>query len=301
MNTVTRGLVVPVLDWVRGRGFRCEHVFDGALFDEAALRADVRRIPWADYVRFYERLADEVGGADALSELLGGINTPAVDWILRAAGGPRPMYQLWTHLGPLLWGVLDVRIQDLPDGALQVSFRVPADAAPGTCFFQGTTGVIAAMTRRLGQPTARVQLVHLGSHEAVWTVELPAGPVNPVESAPVSWALFEEMSRLTTERSDTLRELERVREQAVSAASAPSTVPEQRIREVTAGWVLTRAQAEVLNGVVRGLSNKEIANELGKAEATVEVHVTRILRKSGASGRTGLVSRFWTWPQVLAS
>ncbi|MFN7145599.1 MAG: response regulator transcription factor, partial [Myxococcota bacterium] len=58
------------------------------------------------------------------------------------------------------------------------------------------------------------------------------------------------------------------------------------------------AQSQVLRGVVRGLSNKEIASELGNAEATVEVHVTRLLRKAGAGGRTALVTRFWGGPRT---
>lgn len=297
MKTVARGLVLPVLDWVRGNGFRCERAFEGAPFAEEALRTDLRRISWTEYVRFYERLADEVGGPDALSDLLARMETPAVDWILHAAGAARPMYQLWGHLGPLLWGVLVVEIQDLPDGALRVRLHTPPDAAPGTCFFQATTGMIAAMPRRLGQPPARVQLVHLGSHEAVWTVVLPSGPA--ADGPPVSWAFFEELGRLHEDLGKAMIEMRRAAAPVDAARAAPPPATDlprdERLERVTADWKLTRAQAEVLSRVVRGLSNKEIAAELGKAEATVEVHVTRILRKSGVAGRTALVSRFWTW------
>jgi DNA-binding NarL/FixJ family response regulator len=50
---------------------------------------------------------------------------------------------------------------------------------------------------------------------------------------------------------------------------------------------------EVLELVARGKTNKEIAAVLGRSEGTVEVHVTNLLRKYGASNRAGLVAMFW--------
>jgi DNA-binding NarL/FixJ family response regulator len=44
---------------------------------------------------------------------------------------------------------------------------------------------------------------------------------------------------------------------------------------------------------VQGLSNKEIAQRLDCAENTVELHVTQLLRKAGASSRTKVVAQFW--------
>lgn len=55
-------------------------------------------------------------------------------------------------------------------------------------------------------------------------------------------------------------------------------------------WRLTPRQSEVLAGALSGLTNKEIAAKLGCAEATVEVHMTALFRKSGATTRSGLVS-----------
>lgn len=53
---------------------------------------------------------------------------------------------------------------------------------------------------------------------------------------------------------------------------------------------LTPRQREVLNLVVEGLSNKEIAEQLTLAEATVKVHVTAILRAYGVNNRTKAIS-----------
>jgi len=73
-----------------------------------------------------------------------------------------------------------------------------------------------------------------------------------------------------------------------AAGAAPATSPDEqdvaeRIRE------LTPQQFRVLQMLATGLLNKQIAFELGVAEATVKAHMSAILRKLGASNRTQAV------------
>ncbi|TGX56328.1 response regulator transcription factor [Sphingomonas gei] len=49
---------------------------------------------------------------------------------------------------------------------------------------------------------------------------------------------------------------------------------------------LTPTQMEVLRCVHSGLLNKQIAYELGIAEATVKVHMTAVMRKLNVRNRT---------------
>jgi DNA-binding NarL/FixJ family response regulator len=49
---------------------------------------------------------------------------------------------------------------------------------------------------------------------------------------------------------------------------------------------LTPTQMEVLKCVRSGLLNKQIAHELGIAEATVKVHMTAVMRKLNVRNRT---------------
>jgi PAS domain-containing protein/DNA-binding CsgD family transcriptional regulator len=56
-------------------------------------------------------------------------------------------------------------------------------------------------------------------------------------------------------------------------------------------WNLTVAETRVLELVLRGLSNHQIAQQLGCSPRTAEAHVGRILRKSGHSSRLTLVAR----------
>lgn len=49
---------------------------------------------------------------------------------------------------------------------------------------------------------------------------------------------------------------------------------------------LTPTQLRVLRGVHNGLPNKQIAFELGIAEATVKAHMTALMRKLNVRNRT---------------
>jgi DNA-binding NarL/FixJ family response regulator len=55
----------------------------------------------------------------------------------------------------------------------------------------------------------------------------------------------------------------------------------------SASWLplLTQREQDVLKGVARGLSNKEIARELNLAEVTVKLHLRGVFRKTGARSR----------------
>jgi len=52
---------------------------------------------------------------------------------------------------------------------------------------------------------------------------------------------------------------------------------------------LTSKQEEVFNLLRQGQTNKLIARKLGMSEATVKVHVRRIIRRFGVTNRTQAV------------
>lgn len=56
-------------------------------------------------------------------------------------------------------------------------------------------------------------------------------------------------------------------------------------------YALTPREAQVLGQLARGASNKEIANALGCAERTVEVHVSSVLRKLDVDTRAACMAR----------
>ncbi len=65
----------------------------------------------------------------------------------------------------------------------------------------------------------------------------------------------------------------------------PGVVAERLAGRMT-GSDLTARELEVLERIVRGMSNKEIASALGISEATVKSHINNVLSKLDASDRT---------------
>jgi len=65
-----------------------------------------------------------------------------------------------------------------------------------------------------------------------------------------------------------------------------SAQAEQSVRLQAHG--LSRQQQHIVEAIVAGCSNKEIAKELSISERTVKYHLTRIFSKFGVSGRTEL-------------
>jgi DNA-binding CsgD family transcriptional regulator len=59
-------------------------------------------------------------------------------------------------------------------------------------------------------------------------------------------------------------------------------------------WSLTPRQTEVLERVLRGDSNKEIAAELGLSTRAIELHITRLFEKLGVTGRAALAGRIFS-------
>jgi len=79
-----------------------------------------------------------------------------------------------------------------------------------------------------------------------------------------------------------------------AVAAGESYLPDQvaeRIEQRASRPALSERELEVLRLVARGLANKQIAAEIGLAEITVKVHVSRLLKKLKAPDRTRAVTR----------
>jgi DNA-binding NarL/FixJ family response regulator len=65
--------------------------------------------------------------------------------------------------------------------------------------------------------------------------------------------------------------------------------PIDMVRGDDCSKVLSPREREVARLVAGGLSNKEVARELGLSEGTVKIHLHHILQKLGAKTRYGLI------------
>jgi DNA-binding CsgD family transcriptional regulator len=64
-----------------------------------------------------------------------------------------------------------------------------------------------------------------------------------------------------------------------------------RIEPTVSRYNLTKREEQVLHQLAKGLTNKEIANDLEITENTVKEHIKRLMHKMQVTTRTGLLSR----------
>jgi DNA-binding CsgD family transcriptional regulator len=71
--------------------------------------------------------------------------------------------------------------------------------------------------------------------------------------------------------------------------AAPASSPV--VQRASPDYLLTKRQHAIVKGVTRGLTNKELAYELGLSTHTVKEYLRQIMMKLNASSRTAIVSR----------
>ena len=152
----------------------------------------------------------------------------------------------------------------------------------------GVNGVDALPALRQAAPAARIVMLTVSEDEADLAAALRGGAcgylLKTIEGDALVSAIHRAMrggTIVAEEMTDKL--VAAVRGAAVwpaaasvrSEAEAPPSPIEQ----------LSPRERDILRGIARGASNKEIARELGIAESTVKIHVQHVLRKLGFSSR----------------
>ncbi|RIV38846.1 helix-turn-helix domain-containing protein [Micromonospora radicis] len=211
-------------------------------------------------------LVGELATADGLPALLVVATRPAAHAVAPALTG-RTLARLCgvrgvvrQHLGPL-------RSAEVAEVLRQVYGGPTADARLVHRVWQHTGGNPYALTELLaahaGQdPGALLRPTETGSARTVPAPATPAVPATP--AAP-----------------------------ADAASDAASVAP---VDAAPAG--LTGREVEVLDCLVAGMSNKQVARALGISVRTVTVHVSNLLRKTGSASRTEVA--LWAVRQRLA-
>ena len=64
-------------------------------------------------------------------------------------------------------------------------------------------------------------------------------------------------------------------------------------RDLLSTWrqKLTPAEVRIMESLLQGYTNKDIADDLRRAVGTVKKHLTRIYKKLGVDGRADFISR----------
>lgn len=74
-----------------------------------------------------------------------------------------------------------------------------------------------------------------------------------------------------------------------SAAGRDPRVAARQRRQLSRIDSLTHREMEVVAGLMRGLTNKQIGQDLGISHRTVEIHRSRVMRKLGAATLAALL------------
>ncbi|WBB56041.1 LuxR family transcriptional regulator [Verrucosispora sp. WMMD573] len=205
-------------------------------------------------------LVGELATADGLPALLVVATRPAARAVSPELAG-RTLARLCgvrgvvrQHLGPLR-----------PAEVAEVLTQVYADPPPELAH--------EIWRRTDGNPYALTELLAAHAGQDPDALLASAGPPVPPESDP---ALSPSRPAVPASRAAVPAEFSpgRSRRSRVAPSAAPRPV------------CLTGREAEVLDCLVAGMSNKQVARALGISVRTVTVHVSNLLRKTGTASRT---------------
>ena len=147
----------------------------------------------------------------------------------------------------------------------------------------GVNGVDALPALRQAAPSARIVMLTVSEDEADLAAALRAGACGYLLKTIEGDALVSAIQRAMRGASVVSEEMTDKRVAAVRGAAAPA--PGDAPAAPSPLEQLSPREREILRGIARGASNKEIARELGIAETTVKIHVQHVLRKLGFSSR----------------
>lgn len=146
----------------------------------------------------------------------------------------------------------------------------------------GVRGVDALAALLESVPLARVVMLTVSEDEADLAAALRGGAAGYLLKDMEGDALINAMVRAVNGESVIATEMTNKMVTAyLGATTAVESLPVQP--SPLAG--LSSREREILQGIARGASNKEIGRELGIAETTVKVHVQNVLRKLHVSTR----------------
>ena len=153
----------------------------------------------------------------------------------------------------------------------------------------GVSGIDALPALREAAPHASVLMLTISEDENDLAAALRAGAcgylLKTMEGEALASAIHRAMRGESVVANEMTGKLVAVYRQA-AATPPPGDPPAAGCAADTAGnGALSPRETDILRGIARGDSNKQIARDLGIAETTVKIHVQHILRKLGVSSR----------------
>jgi DNA-binding CsgD family transcriptional regulator len=281
------------VDVARRANLAMSEIFNRLPYDEAGL-GRMRRISWDDYATIYDCIHALVGSDDHLDDLTESTYHTVFQEVRRLARAviePKPFVRFMNDvIGPFWNHAADFRSEDLGPDRVRLITKLRPGARGCWTFFRATVGAWRGSTRHLDLPPSEVTHYEITPDYGIYELRLPRSRTPKMLAScglHASRALVRAAPARLIMGADEDGNLIRVNIEVGDALS-------ERLDIVTIEWGLTRRQVAVLKLVVRGEANKEVAQALGCAENTVELHVTQLLRKANVSTRTRLIALFWS-------
>ena len=152
----------------------------------------------------------------------------------------------------------------------------------------GVSGVDALPALRQAAPLARIVMLTVSEDEADLAAALRGGACGYLLKTMEGDALIDAIERAMRGANVVAADMTDKLVAAVRGAAAPSPTERDEAAAAAAASPLDQLsprERDILRGIARGASNKEIARELGIAETTVKIHVQHVLRKLGFNSR----------------
>ena len=149
----------------------------------------------------------------------------------------------------------------------------------------GVNGVDAIPALRQAAPRARIVMLTVSEDEADLAAALRAGASGYLLKNMEGDALLVAIQRVMRGASVVAEEMTDKLVAAYRGATAPAAEAATPAEPASPIEQLSPRERDILRGIARGASNKEIARELGIAETTVKIHVQHVLRKLGLNSR----------------
>jgi two-component system, NarL family, nitrate/nitrite response regulator NarL len=149
----------------------------------------------------------------------------------------------------------------------------------------GVNGVDAIPALRQAAPQAKLMMLTVSEDEADLAAALRAGACGYLLKTIEGDALLSAIRRAMAGASVVDEQMTGKLVAAFRDASAGNGTAEPAPAPSSPFEQLSPREREILRGIARGASNKEIARDLGIAETTVKIHVQHVLRKLGVASR----------------
>lgn len=294
MKEVSSRAIFALVKRARSRGLPVGEIMHGLSFGEAELGDPFRRLDWNDVAELVERLEAVCGGREKLHIVGTNLLQANPSLIALAQSGVSPCLFYRLMLGPFSAAAFPhmiCRYERRGELTSRLVIHLPAPYRDCPAFFFLNVSIISSLATLLALPPAQVS-ADIRPRHAEYFIKL-AAPLNLAGRERRASIAFLNEQTLSLFEEPHVAFIESFK--AMQANEARGKVEfEDMLQRANQEWRVTHRELEVASLLVRGLSNKEIGQQLSCAVSTVELHVTQVLRKSGSGSRSLLIARFWS-------